>query len=222
MVDFKKDQAKRYRSMVMIALQDEYEGLATREIKIKLDGYIRNVHQRNNETIYEHERIFILANSPGIRTFQRVLESLIREKLVERDSGKYKLTHAARDVRYWSDQLGQYSLLHAAGCFYPTVSRLNQNVNNLINMFGTYILFCFVEASRRNPELKLKLDEYDQNDEKERVRGFGDIDNMTLEAVKNLFDPIQMYRMFLATMKAQPTEEEIEDTMKNRFKMIDK
>ena len=154
--------------------------------------------------------------------FRECLRNLINDKLVERNGTKYKLTHAAHDVRHWSEQLGRSLLADAEGCYFPTVCRLNQNVDNLINMFGTYIVFCFLEVSKQNPELKLKLDQYDQNDDRDRIRALGEIDNMTCEAVKNLFDPQQMYRSFLATMKAQPTEEEIKQTIENRFKITGK
>jgi hypothetical protein len=203
----------------MFALRDELEGLKSDEIRSKLKEYIKNFRRERDLTVYENEkRIF---DPPGLRTIQRVLKLLIKEKLVERNGKKYILTLAAHDVRYWSRDLGTSALISAAKCFFPTVSLLYQNVDNLVNLFGSYVLFCFMQISKRNPALKLKLDEYDQKNDQDRIRALAEIDRMTLEAVNNLFAPEEMYRMFLGTMKAQPTEKEVLDTIENRFEKLD-
>jgi hypothetical protein len=74
---------------------------------------------------------------------------LTREKLVDNKDGKYAVSvNAKSDMRYFADEFGSHMLYCSMGNFFPDENNIEQNISTLIKIFGTYLIFCFIEASR--------------------------------------------------------------------------
>lgn len=229
-------QARTHRKNVMNALrlhgqmssQEITESISS-DLKNELEQKWDTASARGEEDLLRKDE-FMRTNfhPPVLRTVQLILRQLLAEKLVQETHDhqgrqKYSLTELANDVKYWAEEFGSEMLLTMAKHYHPSITTLDQNVENLINMFGTYIVFCFMELARRNPKLKSKFkrDELSELSNDELVKALYDIDKATTEAVKHLFDPGLMYMAFLATVRAQKTDEEIAHIKEHNFKPLD-
>jgi hypothetical protein len=84
-----------------------------------------------------------------IRTIHRKLHELTREGLVDNKNGKYALSLKAKsDIRYFAREFGNKALFSFMDNFVLDENNIKQNISNLIKIFGTYVVHCFIEASR--------------------------------------------------------------------------
>jgi hypothetical protein len=129
--------------------------------------------------------IRIKENSVDIRTVHRKLAALIKDGLAERKNGKYSLTIKAKsDIRYFATEFANGALYLLMGMYFPHIYTGRQNIEQLVRLFGTYILFCFIETAR-------PIRNITDTREKERL---------VYSCLDNIVPLDRMYRFFLAVL----------------------
>jgi hypothetical protein len=84
---------------------------------------------------------------------------------------------------------------------FPMINLLGYNLTSLIQIFGVYIISCFIEAAR--PADYFNNKEGISMTKNER-------DELTSSYIMQIFDPLLMYKYFLTALKNQPTDKAVE------------
>lgn len=128
----------------------------------------------------------------SLRTIQRHLAELIKERLiVNSGGGNYSLSIKAKsDIRYFAREFGQNALAGMMSNFIPakvkTSDDIHKNLSSLAQLFGTYVLYCLVEAGRP----------IDNNSNNTRMMSACNKDNLIKQYLDNVFPIALMYRFF--------------------------
>jgi hypothetical protein len=135
-------------------------------------------------------RIFESEGKVDIRTIHRKLAELVEEGLAERKDGKYSLTEKAKsDIRYFARQFGTAILCVLMEEYYPTRHSIEENVGRLVMIFGSFLLFCFIETAY--PIMK--------NNSQAQISG-GYNKRLIEYCLQNIIPIKEMYRYFLGIM----------------------
>ena len=90
----------------------------------------------------------IKQGSLSMRTILRKLAELTKEGLLEHENNRYSVSKKAQsDIRYYAQQFGLMALTRIMGAHYPELFPLEKNLDELVKIFGIYIVFCFIEAA---------------------------------------------------------------------------
>ena len=81
---------------------------------------------------------------------------------------------------------------------WPSTCTLEENIKNLVELFGTYVVYCFVEAS------SLKPAEGEENNKTTE-----DVDKRISSWLEDVLEPYAMYAYFVSIMKYQPSDKEV-------------
>jgi hypothetical protein len=115
------------------------------------------------------------------------LKDLCGLGLVINLNGRYSIHDKMRsDIRYFASQFGSEALAYTMSMHFPTIATLEQNLDELIEIFGSYVLYSFIEAGRP------VIDEHMTNADK---------DKLSSGWIQNVFAPLDMYDYFLTVFK---------------------
>jgi hypothetical protein len=122
--------------------------------------------------------------SVSIRTINRKLAELTGEGLVENDGkGTYSLSAQAKStIKYFAYEFGETSLNSLMGMFHiNSRTTFKESISKLVTIFGIFIVYCFMEASRplSNTDLRIR-------------------DSLASSCVKNMVSLENMYDYFLS------------------------
>ena len=81
---------------------------------------------------------------------------------------------------------------------YPATYKLEDNTNALIDIFGTYVVYCFVEATRSFQV----ADKFGYTND--------DVDKRISTWVREVINPWTLFAYFISIMKHQPGDREVE------------
>lgn len=146
------------------------------------------------------------------RTYHRKLKELVKEGLVIKKHRLYSISDKVKsDMRFFPKNFGESALSHIMNTHYPTINTLDKNLDELIKIFGSYVVYCFIEASR--PVVDYSKHHSMTNIEK---------DKLASEWIQKVFSPLNMYDYFLAAIENQPSDEAVQKALNNNFKEVEK
>jgi hypothetical protein len=137
-----------------------------------------------------------------MRTIMRCLAELTEKGLVEHNGKNYRLSPGILgDIRYWAEEFGGFALNAIMKAHFPMINTMEVNLKNLVEIFGLYVVYCFVEGARPAQ----KADSLSSTES----------DMLSYSWVKNMFNPNNMYLYFLSAIKNQPEDKEVQKYISN-------
>jgi len=214
LIEHKERQAKENRDAVLNSVRELVTASSVR-IKDHLDLKSTQLNQQVKERaermyekgeVTEKEKLEYVnkqtTKSIDLRSIQRWLKILTREGLLNKTGNTYFLSEIAKsDIRYFPQFFGGSTLAQLLQHLY-SIKTKEQRLSELINIFGLYTLYCFVEAA--------KPVENDFMNEVEK-------DKLLLSWIEGVFSPLQMsFYLFLAAIKHEQEKEykELRKTLK--------
>lgn len=174
-------------------------------------SYIRGLYKRRNmiinaflklnrpATTYDIKRYLDgesdQKNTVSLRQIQRILPQLKKEGILGKSLKSHEyfiLDKHKESIRYFADTFGE-SILRSimdAAHYEPGAHSMEYNLEWLIENFGLYIVYCFVEATRPMPIYPSR----------------SSMDDLPYHWVKNVFNPDIMLQYFLAVVRSGPAE----------------
>ena len=150
LVSYNKDLATRHKQSVLYAVGKLGNPLP-KEVKKLLDEGVENDfntnrYEKGHITEEELEKEVNEAKL-NLRTVMRKLAELTKEGLLEHQNNRYSVSKKAQsDIRYYAQLFGLEALTRLMGAHYPELRPLKKNIDELVKIFGTYIVFCFIEG----------------------------------------------------------------------------
>ena len=143
------------------------------------------------------------------RTIHNQLDYLIDKKLVEHIGKEYTLSEIViKNTRYWARAFGDEALNMLMRTYWPQILKLEQNIDELIKIFGIYMIYCFLETSRPIMESDYGMNKLSVM-EKDRL-----IDSW----INDMFNPWIMFNYFLAVVNNILDDEEVQQIWNNNVK----
>ena len=118
--------------------------------------YLRKENEKQAQTLYENGKInksekeeFIKEKTLSKRTIHRHLDFLVKKALIEQHGYLYSITDRVRkDIMYWSREFGNSILDVLMLSYFPHVLKFEENIEQLINIFGIYLIYCLAKATQ--------------------------------------------------------------------------
>ncbi|MGB7663649.1 MAG: hypothetical protein WBL67_13025 [Nitrososphaeraceae archaeon] len=127
--------------------------------------------------------------------------------LVGKKGLKYFLTEKAEsDPRYFPSLFGDVLLESLMEQHFPSISRLDENLLWLIQLFGLHIVICFIEAARPA--------DYYGNPEAASMN-HTDRDRLVISFIGQVINVKLMYKYFLEAIRNQPQDKIVEENRKH-------
>jgi hypothetical protein len=204
LINYKLGEAEKNRRMVLNAIKDLTSALPRdieRFLKKKREEEIQ--HEYENSKIDKSEmETRIKKGTIHMRTIMRCLAELTEKGLLEHNGKKYRLSPSILgDIRYWAEEFGSFALNSIMKAHFPMLNTLEVNLKILVEIFGLYVVYCFVEGARPVQ----KADSLSSTES----------DMLSYSWVKNMFDPNNMYLYFLSAIKNQPEDKEVQKFISN-------
>lgn len=146
----------------------------------------------------------------NIRTVQRWVAKLIEEDILECKNNKYFLSQMAKsDIRYFGKRFGITALFHILDNVNDELKPIKDNLQNLITVFGAYLVFCCIEGAR--PSKK----SHNMSSPVHR----SDIEQLELAAawMNGAVNPSTLFYYFLQLFRNQVDDETIQKIKKIKF-----
>jgi hypothetical protein len=181
----------------------------------EIEQYLRETKGEAAQNVYYNGKKN--SKSMSLRTIQRHLRKLVGTGLVIKKNNKYILSSIGKrrlQFRNFASGYGNMALNNIMDCHFPTISSLEENLDRLIEIFGLYIIYCLIEATR----LIVAAD----NNQSDHWRSyyFGHSSNFNKDGkfkeeqlvsswIKDVFNPLQMLNLFLTTISNVSRNEKI-------------
>jgi hypothetical protein len=226
MISNRLNQKKDNREAVLIALDELDRPVSSNEIKQYLDQKASEKAKSEAQQAYEDGEITLgdaeryrakNSKSMDLRTVQRNLAILASGGVIDRKYDRYSLSVKGRremQFRNFAKGYGNIALNNMMNCCFPTVHSLEINLVKLVEIFGMYIVYCFIEASR--------LIRADKNNQEDHWHSpfFGAPNNFDKEGkfkerklvdywIKDIFSPWHMLNLFLTAMSNESASDDI-------------
>jgi Fe2+ or Zn2+ uptake regulation protein len=206
--NFKKDQLDSNREAVFDALKS----LESAQVE-QIYDYLKKENEKKAQTLYESGKItkaerkeFIKETTLSKRTIHRHLNFLLEEGLVGHFDYKYYIVdRVKRDIKYWSHEFGVSILDELMRSYFPHVLKFEENIEQLINIFGIYAIYCLAKATQ--PRTKGSDDR----------RNNLDRDSLIISWVNEVFNTRRMLEYFVAIMDNLPSDDKVESIRNNTF-----
>jgi DNA-binding transcriptional ArsR family regulator len=141
------------------------------------------------------------------RTIHRHLSSLLKNGWIEHVDDNYRLADKVKnDVIYWSHKFGDSILYALMRSYYPQLLTFEQNIEELIRIFGVYVLYCLAKAAQPYADENL-------NSEDNSL----DRDKLIVSWVNEVFHPQRMLDYFIASMSHVPSDDMVHRIWDNTF-----
>lgn len=122
-----------------------------------------------------------------------------KEKSLVNNNGKYSINDKMRsDIRHFAPQFGGQALAAIMSNHLPTFYKLEKNLDDLIKIFGIYVVYCFIEAARPFVGEDTLLSTREK-------------DILASSWVRDVFTLGTMYNFFMAAILNQPEDKEVEE-----------
>jgi DNA-binding transcriptional ArsR family regulator len=160
--------------------------------------HLLKINEQEARSLYESGMInggqkkkFTRENTMSKRTIHRHLDVLLESGLVEKINHKYHLANKTKkDIIYWSRDFGDSFLYRLMRSYYPHKFKFEQNIEEMIEIFGIYVVSCLVEASR--PPV--------HKDGKMSTSQILNRDRLVFSWINRVFNPQKMLEYFIAIM----------------------
>jgi hypothetical protein len=135
------------------------------------------------------------------RTILRTIQKMVKRGMMqEYPHNLYSLTNEVEsNIKYHAPQFGGFALANLMGIHWPTLFPLEANLKKLVEIFGVFLLYCFIEAARRVENV---------GDKKKLKDIWNEKDDLSRSWIQNVFSSMNMYEYFLATFQNQPSDRE--------------
>jgi hypothetical protein len=107
---------------------------------------------------------------------------------------------------YWSHEFGDSVLYALMRSYYPQLLTFDQNIEELIIIFGIYVLYCLAKAAQ--PPVDENLNSKDN---------LLDRDKLVVSWVNEVFHPQRMLDYFIASMSHAPSHDTVRRIWDNTF-----
>jgi hypothetical protein len=160
MLNYKHLESKTNSEQILSALYDLSKLVSSTEIEQYIHQTALKRAQEEAERKYANAEItsseiddYITKNSKtmDLRTIQRWLSKFVRTGLVENKNNKYLLSEQGKrhlQFREFARSYGVVALNNIMNCYFPAIYTVDQNLKKLIEIFGTYVVYCLIEAAR--------------------------------------------------------------------------
>ena len=135
---------------------------AKNKIEITNNEEIEKIRKRyENAEIIAKDRdleidIIIKKNSFNKRTVQRCLNFLTKRGFIVKKNNRYRLSkHSSYNIRSSSHSFGQELLLSLMKMHTPLYNTLEENIDKLITLFGSYTLYCLLVTPDQSKTIPL-------------------------------------------------------------------
>src|SRR6266516_2392874 len=160
--------------------------------------HLLGINEQKAQKLYESGIInesqkeeIIKENTMSKRTIHRHLDVLLKSGLVEIINHKYHLANKIKkDIIYWSRDFGDSLLYRIMRSYYPHKFKFEQNIEEIIKIFGIYVISCLVEAS--HPPV--------HKDSKMSTSEILTRDRLAFSWMNRVFKPPKMLEYFIAVM----------------------
>ena len=205
---FKKSQLATNRQAVLKALRI----LESAQVE-QIYNFLKKVNEKQAQALYENGKItktkkkeFIKEKTLSKRTIHRHLDFLVEKCLIEHFDYKYRIIdRVKRNIEYWSHEFGNSILDALMRSYFPHVLKFEENIEQLINIFGIYIVFCLAKAA--HPPVN-EGDSHKNNLER---------DSLVVSWVDDVFNPQRMFDYFVAIMTSLSSDDKVESIRNNTF-----
>lgn len=217
MILYKQKQSGDNKEAILMALDNLDKPVSSREIKqylkdlalgqAKEDFTLKFTAgeidgQDRDSYVSKHSRTM------DLRTIQRWIKTFHTKGYVERkEHNKYVLSITGKrelQFREYAQAYGTIALNHIMDFLLPTMNSLDRNLIKLVEIFGTYVVYALIEATR------LVVARKKGDEEHWRSSFFGDDSNfrngkfregrLVNTWIKDIFDPWYMLNMFLTAI----------------------
>jgi DNA-binding PadR family transcriptional regulator len=201
----KQGQAKENRQMILSAVK-ELGSCRPSEIRRylheKISQQVKEQYERSGISFSRKKMESEVENkTPNVRTIHRWLVELKKEKLIEHNNSKYSITDKAKsEIRYWAKEFGSFALSQLMYSYFPRISNLEENIDKLVEIFGFYTIYCFVEAAR-----PAKDDSVASNSITSSNRN-----DLSLSWTNEVFDHEEMFHSFLGIINSLYDDDKVE------------
>ena len=152
LVRHNRDQGDQTKQAVLNVVRQIGEPISPHKIKGFLDTGVHSELSRQYEAGKIDRNGFdkkFKEQTVDIRTVHRKLSSLVQEGVLKKEHGFYELTIKAKsDVRYFAREFGNDLLNLLMRNYLPGENSLEENAKFMVKLFGTYVLFCFIETAK--------------------------------------------------------------------------
>jgi DNA-binding transcriptional ArsR family regulator len=201
--EFKESQSNENRRDILNILK----GLGEAQAEQIHEQLLKKAKERadklyeNGELDLSKKKKFINENTISKRTIHRHLDYLTEQKLVEHIGYKYRLTDRVKnDIRYWSGKFGDLILDKMLRNYFPQTQLFEQNVDEIIKIFGVYMIYCFIQAAQQGPAfINRKMSKIDMMNS----------DKVALSWIQEVFKPQRMLGDFITIMSNLPADEKM-------------
>lgn len=198
---FKRGQLASNRQEILITLRMlgeagpeqilKYFGKRNHEAALKL--YENGVMTRTEMEKYCKERTM------SKRTIHRHLSSLLKKGWIEHIGNNYSLADIVKnDLIYWSHEFGDFVLYTLMCNYYPKLLIFEQNIEELVRIFGLYVLYCLTKAAQ--PPIN------ENHNSKNNVL---DRDKLVVSWINEVFHPQRMLDYFIASISHLPSDDTV-------------
>lgn len=216
MIEYKQSQSKNNQESIFVVLHELDKPVSTTEIKQYLDQ--KSLHNaesqaelkyNNCEITFNEIKEYVNKNARTIdlRTVQRWLKVLVEKGFVERKNNKYLLSITGKrelQFREFAQGYGTVALNTIMDCHFPTTNSQEENLSELVEMFGIYVVYCLIEATRLIAANKKGQEEHWHSSYFGASSNFKDgkfrEGKLVNTWIKDIFNPWYMLNLFLTAI----------------------
>jgi hypothetical protein len=241
MLNYKHLESENNSEIILSALYDLSRLVSSTEIEQYIRQNALKKAKDEAERKYSNAEItsseidrYIAKNSKtmDLRTIQRWLSKFARTGLVENKNNKYLLSEEGKrhlQFREFTRSYGLVALNHLMNCYFPTLYTLDQNLKKLVEIFGTYVIYCLIEAMRLVTSNKTNNEEHWHSSYFEGASNFRNgkfkegkfVDSW----INDVFSPWHMLNLFLVSIsnankksvKNKPIDQDEEETILQEY-----
>jgi hypothetical protein len=190
---------KRNEQRIINAIIDMGGSATPSEITDYIFNKARNKIERYHPDFSKKKKYNITKyNAISLRGVNGQLKSLVVKEIVTKSKGVYSISDSA-DYRYFGRSFGRgalFLLMKAYGG--GGTNTLQENTEELIKIFGTYVLYCFLEACKS----------YKLTDQKSDDDMVSTADKRVYSWVQDVLNPSDMFAYFQEIMESEDGLEE--------------
>jgi hypothetical protein len=213
MIKYKQREADTNQQVILMALHELGKPSSSKQIEF----YLKKRAIEKAQQAYEESDVpsaerdaYIRTHSKAmnLRTIQRWLKALLKQEFVNKKENKYLLANLGkREIQFmnFAKGYGNVVLNSIMDCHFPTRHTQEENLSKLVEVFGLYVVNCFIEAARL-----ISANESDGGDHW-HSSFFGASVNFDREGkfrerrlvinwIKDVFNPWHMFNLFLTTI----------------------
>ena len=163
----------------------------------------------------------------SLRTIQRMLTYCVSKGFVEKRNTKYLLSITGKrelKFRQFAQAYGTASLNDIMDLNFPTLNNLDKNLGILVKIFGVYVVYALIEATRLIVAKKSGEEEHWHSRYFEDASNFKDgkfrEGKLVNTWIKDIFDPWHMLNLFLTAISNSADDSKVPANSSKREEIV--